>query len=498
MRKKQSSFSSSARFLSSPFLIGYLVLFSLIIFSPFLANYFVADDFTWLHWVSQCSGSACSSVWQLFLSYFLQSGDFFYRPGMKIYFYLISHIFGSVPLPYHVISLVVHILCSILVFLLAKKILKNQIFAFAIALSFSLLASHAETIMWVSSIGHLFASLFILLSLYLFILWKEKRRFLFLIGSVLCTFLAPLFHEYGVIAPILVFAFDLVWYKIAVSAWKEKLFYLWYIFASAVYFFLKIASHSFWSAGDYKYDLPKLPFNAIGNSLGDMAIGLLGNPVFVVYNNLRSSLRAHLSVAAVIVLIGIILVFVVYKYTKNIWNKALIRHFLISFIFLLVPLLPFLGLGNTAMRYVYVSSFGSLLLVTIIFQTIIKKWSIVWNLIIGGLLLVFLVYQVVQLQVSYHDWWTAGKITQRFVVSMQHRKAENIKAGMIFIANVPYTYGQAWIFPAGLADAVWLANGERDIHVTTIPSSEDAPSMAKKSKVPVYEFQPDGSIKKLK
>lgn len=498
MRKNQNSFSSS-RFLSNPILTGYLIIIILAVFLQFIQNYFVADDFTWLHWASQCKDITCRSTAQLFLSYFLQSGNFFYRPGMKIYFYLMSNVFGYTPIFYHVFSLLIHILCSILVFFIAKKILRKSVDAFVVSLAFSLLASHAETIMWVSSVGHLLASFFILLGLYLFMLWEDMRNNWMLFGSVICTFFAPLFHEYGVIAPLLVFAFELVWYHTSTLRWKEKLFYLWYILASVVYFSLKIISHSFWSAGDYRYNLMKLPFNGIGNSIGDAVIGLFGNPVFVVYNNIRSSFRSHLLVSGVVVLVGLFILFIAFKFSRNLWKAGTRKLLLVSLVFFFVPLLPFLGLGNTAMRYVYISSFGSLLFVVVVIQIITQKWNKApWRFIIGCGLLVFLVYQVVQLQMSYHDWWMAGGITRSFVLTMRQHKQENMNAGKVYIANVPYTFGQAWVFPAGLADAVWLASGRRSVTVATLPSGENASMIAKKTVLPVYIFQNNLEVEYIK
>ncbi|HSX40264.1 MAG TPA: hypothetical protein VLF68_01485, partial [Candidatus Saccharimonadales bacterium] len=173
---------------STPAVASYFLVLTFGIFSVIFNNYFVGDDFTWLRWAAECDklpavGPAlakCVPVKTTLMNYFLHSDGFFYRPGMKLYFFGMYSLFWINAVAYHVVSIIAHFIVTILLFLVARRIFKSAIFGFIAALFFLVLSGHSETIFWIASIGHLLAAIATVLALVLFIEWKETKKFFFL------------------------------------------------------------------------------------------------------------------------------------------------------------------------------------------------------------------------------------------------------------------------------------------------------------------------------
>src|SRR3989344_6675865 len=93
--------------------IFYLLIGTIIIFSPMISNYFTGDDFTWFRWAADCDYSSCGSVLSRIYNYFLDSQGFFFRPGTKIFFSAMYSIFWLNQVLYHITSLILHFLVSV-------------------------------------------------------------------------------------------------------------------------------------------------------------------------------------------------------------------------------------------------------------------------------------------------------------------------------------------------------------------------------------------------
>ncbi len=473
---------------SVPAIIIYLISASLIFFWRMLNNFFVADDFTWLRWVD-CSSliekgvTNCSSKINVLANFFTNSGDFFYRPGMKAYFYFLynSQFGGTSPVIYHLFSLGLHTACSMLVFLISRRLLKDKLFAFLAALVFLLLTSHSETVYWISAVGHLFASFFTLLAVWFYMKWVASRKIFYLILSIIFTFFAPLFHEYGVIAPVLVVLYGIISSKYVEKKEKSGLkHYIFYALPILVYFFLKITSHSFWSAGDYRYNLFKLPFNIFGNLVGFAGFVFTGNPFIAWYQIIRDNAKNNLFIAAICMAVVVALAVFTYKKINKGFKKSDKEIILISIVLFVTPLLPFLPLGNIAPRYAYLASFGAILFMIFILQKIYyylyssnKYFAWLAILLIPA---IFIVIQVSQLQKENKDWQYAGAITNSFMQYMDngydYLRLGEIKKPVFYFVNVPQRYKSAWVFPVGINDAMWFRYKDSD-YITYTPQSLD-------------------------
>lgn len=477
-------------------IVIYLAFLTFFMYSSMLSNYFVGDDFTWFRWAANHDGSLGS-----ILQYFVQSDGFFYRPGAKIYFLLMYSAFWLNPVIYHVVSLIFHFVVVLLVFFLARKVLRDLTLTILATFLFAVLSGYHETIFWISSVGHIFSTMFVLLSILLFSFWDEKKKIVYFILSLISIAFGLMFHELGVVAPLLIIFYKFVSDKLSLSNIKSKKGYYALLFSPLIlYLGVRYLSNSHWFGGDYSYNLLKLPLNFVGNFAGYLLLSGFGPLAFSFYESLRNVLRSHLLLSIVITLIIIVVSAFTYRFIKKIdyEDKRLI---IFGFGFMVLSLLPFLGLGNIASRYNYLVTFGFVIL----FALLVKKlYGFLINsgrdvaiasmsLFIG----LFFLLHIIQIQKVHGDWHDAGLKVNRFFISIEsnylnHWSNEGVKLHFI---DIPIRNGDAWVFPVGLEDAVWFAFRSPKIIVYQGETLSEALSQINDpAHEKVFVFQDDGQI----
>ena len=152
--------------------IPYLLLMCALV--PYMFNltgYFLSDDFVLLDWTHSHSLAA--------LPVFFDTNTFwFYRPLLKVYFWVMQGLFGLNPTPFHLFSLLVHGLNGCLLYTLMLRHRASTGMAAAAALLFVLVPHHAETVSWIAATGDLLAVACILSAL--LISWQ----FMFILGII--------------------------------------------------------------------------------------------------------------------------------------------------------------------------------------------------------------------------------------------------------------------------------------------------------------------------
>lgn len=495
-------------FLSIPSLLIALIVAGFVLFSQFLSNYFVGDDFTWLRWAADCKQilletglTQCGNVFATATHFFTHSEGFFYRPGTKAYFYLAFPIFELFPTLFHVVSLLLHISASILVLFLVKKLLKNTVLGFIAAFFFLILSVHGEAVYWISVTGHLIASNLIVLALLCYVYWRESRRvFLFTI-SLLAVFFSMFFHEFGTTGPLLLIAYDLVedW-RGAIKAPLKKWYYLLLLLPIVLYYFMRLSANSVWFQGDYSYNMAKLPLNFMGNAVGYFLISLVGPFILESYTSLRVLAAHNLMVSGAVALIVIIGVMTGFFITRSRLKQETIRVVLLSAIIFFVPLLPFLGLGNISPRYAYLGSVGVILFLTYgLFRFLqSQKYSKISYGIVALVSILFVYLHIAQLHKINSDWQKAGEISNNALVGINVTYAVPgaLPANPVFyFINVPIRYGDAWVFPVGFQDGIWFSFQDSALRVIQTQSEHDAVQNARGNpSVKVFKFEQDGSL----
>jgi hypothetical protein len=486
---------------SSWAIIIYLFISVFVMFSSVMGNYFVGDDFTWLRWASDCKD--CLSL-STIANYFTNANGFFYRPGTKVFFDLMYSAFWLNQAAYHLVSIFLHFIAVVLVFLLAKKILRSHVLSTGAAFLFLILSGYSEIVVWIACIGHLFNVVFILLSLMMFILWKEKGRVIYLLAFIVFAFASLMFHELGIVAPFLAILYDLVFSeRISKNTLSKKITYSLMFLPVVVYALMRVFSQSHWLNGDYSYNLIKLPFNIVGNMFGYFALTFFGPASLNIYEKLRVLSRTHLIFTIPIILI---LVFVLVKFYRFAISKmeTLEKKILIfGFLFFVISLLPFLGLGNIAPRYSYLSSFGLVILFVFflkkIYYYLLNNGKYIASIIIMLIILVFSSFQLFQLQRIQIDWKEAGEKAKNFLISLEwiyaHYPEQYTKN--IYIVNAPIRNGEAWVFPVGLKDASWFVFKGKSVEVNQAQVSEQAFAELGSSFGKVFEYDKNGLLTEM-
>lgn len=492
--------------LTSPIaIIIYIFILTGTIFSTILSGYFAADDFTWLRWAAECKGLYCNSNLDRIMHYFLNSDGFFYRPGTKAYFLLMYQVFWLNQVAYHIVSIFLHFVVVVLLYQLARKILKSNALAAGSALIFLILSSYTEIVVWISGTGHLFNAIFVIGSLLLFIKWDESKKKVYLALSILLALISLSFYEIGIITPFLAIAYKVskadLSIKSVVEKLKNKIFILLFV-PDILYAVVRYFANTFWFSGDYSYNILKLPFNAIGNAFGYLLLSFFGPFSYPFYEKLRELTKSNLLIAGVFSLI--ILVLIYFAWTKGIKRLSTETRKIVVFsiLFFLVCLIPYLGLGNITFRYSYLASFGVIMIGVVMTQKIyenIKQYGRDTAILgVAVIVAAFSLLHIIQAQQTMLDWRGAGDAAEKFINSLDslyHGSWSNSKVDLYF-ADVPIKHGDAWVFPVGLDDTIWFAFKNDKAVIHQIPNVESAPTGAFTSTSDwVFQFQGDGSLK---
>lgn len=164
-------------------LVCILLAPALLLFAETLSYGFMSDDF---HLVYRMENEG------FFWSWGGEGGDMFFRPVTVLSFFTDNLIWGLDPSGWHLTNVLWHLACSLLVFLLARVLLKDGTAAFSAAYLFLLLACHSESVAWVSGRTDLLATAFCMGSILAFLRKSPWAPVLFASGllakeSVLAT-----------------------------------------------------------------------------------------------------------------------------------------------------------------------------------------------------------------------------------------------------------------------------------------------------------------------
>jgi hypothetical protein len=107
------------------------------------------------------------------------------------------------------------------------------------------------------------------------------------------------------------------------------------------------------------------------------------------------------------------------------------------------------------------------------------------------------------LQKIHSDWYRAGNISKRFLISLNQIYRESYKQEPVqfFFVDSPIRYGEAWVFPVGLEDALWFTFRNDNIAVNTreslISSLKYALTATIATRVFQFNKESDGRFKEI-
>ncbi len=453
----------------------YLFLIALFVYQGIFNLYFVGDDFTWLRW------AATSKVSDI-LKYFYDAQGFFYRPLPKILYFLTYSVFWLKPFGYHFVSLFIYFVISCLVYLFGKYVFNDKFKAFLAAVIFLFIPINTESVLWVSSYSGMLMVLFTMLSLLFFIRYRREKNALFFLGTVIFLILGLLSHEGAVIIPVL-----LLWWDQCHCERSEAIpsdFRLLRRFAPRndtifefillfllipLYLIVRVKAGAHGLSGDYNYNLIYLPFNFAGNLFSYIVIALGGSPFIPYLLNLRMFMRQDkfmaLIMSAVIIIAGLIIIKLIRKFIR--------KDFVMLEGFMIISLLPFLGLGNIAERYALLASVFLSVKIVYVLNSILRLKPM---LLIGSVVLIS--YYFNQVSISRTDWEKAGNVSRKVVYAVKDNYKYFPPDSNLYFVNVPLRVNRAWVYPVGLNDAIWFVYRDESIKVNRNNDVESAINLA--------------------
>lgn len=154
---------------SGPGLMIYLVLLVLATVIPYafsLGGEFVFDDKLLI--IVDKTTHSLSNIPKAFAQPFIDdttSPVKYYRPVVTVTFILNHAMFGQSPVGYKATNLLLHLIATLLVFVLSRRLLKNSMAALFAGLVFAVHPAHTESVAWISGRTDIVAAIFALASL---------------------------------------------------------------------------------------------------------------------------------------------------------------------------------------------------------------------------------------------------------------------------------------------------------------------------------------------
>ena len=170
------------------FLAGTAVVIAAVavVYHEAALSYFVDDDFHWLQGPRRFEWSGLLD---------LDRYDHFYRPMIEVYFAIGQWAVGCSALPFHLASIGIHLLNTLVLFAFARRLTGDIRFASMTVLLFAVQPGFVEAVAWVAAITDLLPALWYLLTLLLHLMFVQDRRS-WTYGASMATFTACLLtHE---------------------------------------------------------------------------------------------------------------------------------------------------------------------------------------------------------------------------------------------------------------------------------------------------------------
>ena len=161
--------------------IFLLILITIISFSDSIHNNFINwDDVTYLEFYVKGKDFTFNGINQIFTTFTFSN----YHPLTMILYALIIKLFGYNPLVFHLISLLIHILNAVLVYVFIKLLIINSSLhreqstakAFIVSVLFAIHPMHVESVVWASELKDMLYAFFYLSGLITYILYLNKSK----------------------------------------------------------------------------------------------------------------------------------------------------------------------------------------------------------------------------------------------------------------------------------------------------------------------------------
>lgn len=229
-----------------------IVAVTLAIYARSLSFQFVFDD------LALIVHNPTIQSWKYFSGYFtrdlwqnVQPATGYYRPLVLLWFRLNDALFGLQPAWWHLTTVLLHAVASVLVLRLTRRLTCNPRLALLAGLLFAIHPVHVETVAWVSDVVDALVTVWFLAAVLCFIRSRSGSR-TWLLASLLCYAGAMLSKEPGITLPAVLFLYVFLFERrSATEPWSSRITHAftaiaWFIPLAIVYLFARHhALHAF-------------------------------------------------------------------------------------------------------------------------------------------------------------------------------------------------------------------------------------------------------------
>jgi hypothetical protein len=322
--------------------------------------------------------------------------------------------------------------------------------AWLAAALFGVLAVHHENLFWISGASSLLSALFFFWAIYAFILgWTGRIKHTVVVYGLGTTgvMASMLSYDGAIFGPLAIWLIGTLVFR------KKPIAFIWITVLIPLYWLVRQQSGAIFAEGDYAYNLFKLPVNIVANSAGYLTAIFAGPRAVEFFGSIRSVYKTE--VKNILIISGFVIagsVFIVRKIRTRLRNYSEPSIWILSSVILLIP---YLGLGGIAERYVLTASGLCIIGLGIFLDILFESNNGLRKVLCYALLLVLIGWNISETGRVSGDWGKAHEVSMQTLLTMK-REFFPVKIPTWFaFVNVPIRYGRAWVFPTGMDDALW-------------------------------------------
>ncbi len=205
---------------------GMLAVIIGVLYSPIITANFQGDDFgivKYLYFNFQLMLTPEGMrVWLASLPYlpFLP----YFRPALQLFYIVDYTAWGLSPIGYHITNLTLHLLTSFLVFILMWQLIRERLAAAIAGLLFAIMPIHVEAVSWFAAHADGFGTLWYLIAMVFFVLFRRRARWLYLTISIIAMLFSLLVKEVAVTVPLMFAVFDFLYSRDIFRRWGWRAF----------------------------------------------------------------------------------------------------------------------------------------------------------------------------------------------------------------------------------------------------------------------------------
>jgi len=477
---------STRKILKTIWLPALIFLVALIVYWPARLSGFVSDDFLnhihfnydlndYIYWITKIRAHDMKYP--------------FFRPVVWLSYRLDYMFFGDNPVPMHIVSIALHGVNAILVYVLASRLGLKRIGATVSALFFVTYPAGPEAVTWLSGRYDVLACTFTLLTA---IFWCEARLrndIRWMLPGLIAYFLAIHSKEVGYAAILSLPIIDWMLNSISREKWGKAgggvgWNWKWYLVFFAV--FLCSVGFRVWlynSLGGYTNEHNKSAYLETGFSeiysnlvAGDLA--MLFTPVSrILWPEWPIFTRVLLILSGVLLLIGIVFsTFKAIDESRKIsdTNLVLTLSAIIWILIFLAPVVTVVGVKSSLdfSRFLYIPAIGLAFLLGVTAETF-SKLTKPFRTATAVVLLLSLILSGSVLSRHNRSWLEAGAIASRLAGVMDQGAADLPDNSKIYLINFPWLWKGAHCAPVEFGGWLEYKHGTEGTDIIELGTSSN-------------------------